>query len=329
MNNLKTVMAILFLAVTAVFYCAPARAETTVKGDESYSIAYINDFEGECELKRKGTEISEAVQDIYVPLYAGDTAITGSDGKLEIVFDDATILKLDKNSKLTIKNLTGTSKKRTVVELIKGKVMAVVKKLTEKEEFTVRTKMAMAAVKGTEFIVDADGDNPSFGVYEGAVEVSGLDMDGNVLHKIVLNKDEETKVIKTLHRPDRARRMGSLYKKRYSEINDLRGKIEYIREMRKSGKHQKYKIERRLKRIENMKKMYGDNPANYGKLSDKQKEVVDAIIGQEGAYRQAAQDEKRQAKSQRLKAMLKKQSKKTGEQTQEQVSETETTPDDR
>jgi len=311
---------ILFACIAMLIVIPASNAEVKSKSNTGYSIAYVNDFEGECEVRRNGTDIGEAIQDLYIPLYEGDTVSTETDSRIEVVFDDSTILKLDPNSKLNIKSLDRLGKNETIVELFKGKVIAIVKKLFEKEGFTVKTKMAMAAVKGTEFIVDTTGED-TVGVYDGAVEVSGLDMSGNVLHKIVLNRNEETVVTKGLRNPEKARRLGKNFIKRYKEISDLRGKIEYMRELRRSGKAQKFKVERRLKRIENLRTMMKSDPKRFNNLPEGQKALVNEIIKQE-PYLEAQQQaiDKKQQRTSRLKQYLKKRKPGASEDTQEKAT---------
>ncbi|HRU40320.1 MAG TPA: hypothetical protein P5511_10620, partial [Candidatus Goldiibacteriota bacterium] len=81
---------ICLLVLSAFLMAAFAGPHYAKQKEEDYSIAYINDYDGDCELKRKGQSTGEAILDIFIPLYRGDTVITGAGSKLEIVFDDAT-----------------------------------------------------------------------------------------------------------------------------------------------------------------------------------------------------------------------------------------------
>ena len=137
---MKNILKLLGCMLVIVFL---AQADYAKPKEEDYSVAYINDYEGDCELKKKGEDIGEAVSDIYVSLYQGDTVITEDDSRMEIVFDDSTIMKLDPNSRLVIRNLKREKTSETVLDLIKGKIYGIVKKLTQQEQFTVKTKMAM------------------------------------------------------------------------------------------------------------------------------------------------------------------------------------------
>jgi hypothetical protein len=292
-----------------------AQADYAKPKEEDYSIAYVNDYEGECELKKKGEDIGEAVSDIYLPLYQGDTVITEDDSRMEIVFDDATIMKLDPNSRLVIKNLKRGQTAETVLDLIKGKIFGVVKKLTQQEKFTVKTKMAMAAVKGTELIVET-GDEDKVGVFEGAVEVSNIDMSGNVLSRVIVDKNKEVTVVKHLKGPAKPGSLNRNFVKKFNELTDLREKIKYLREMRRTGKAKEFRLERKLKRIQNLK-MMRSNPEMSKKMTGEQKALIDEMVKQEEYY-QAQYDslkgKERKTKS-RIKAyMEKKKEEKAGEE---------------
>jgi len=299
---LLTLCAVMLLTVTA----AVKKTET------DYSIAYVNDIQGECEIKKKSEGFLEELTDIYTPLYEGDALMTGKDGRIEIVFDDSTIIKMDPRSKLLVKNLKRGKKNSTLLELVKGTVMAVVKKLTTDEEFAVKTKMAMAAVKGTEFIVETEGeDNDKVAVYEGAVAVSSYDMSGKELHKLVLDKDKETLITKKLRQPERPRPINKNFVKRYKEIKDIREKIQYVREMRRQGKHKELRLKRQLERINNIKKMRG-SPGFEKSLNSKQKAVLDAIESREQYYRDQLDELERKERKGGSRVKLYLENKKSG-----------------
>ncbi|HPD18816.1 MAG TPA: FecR domain-containing protein [Candidatus Goldiibacteriota bacterium] len=269
--------------------------------NEDYSIAYINDYEGDCELKRKGQSMGEAILDIYIPLYEGDMVITGYDSYVEIVFDDATIVKLDPNSKLVVRTLKREKENKTVIELIKGRLMGVINKLKGKEEFAVKTKLAMAAVKGTELIVET-GDEDSVGVFEGRVEVVSYNDEGNVKKKIILNKNQETKIVKYIG-PGEPGKLSKNYVKRYKEIKDIREKIEYVRKLRMKEEIKEYKLKRRLDRIDKLR-MMKNNPEIYKSMSLEQKKLVDEMIKLEPYYQAQLDEEKK--KDRKTKIMIKK-----------------------
>ncbi|HDQ25139.1 MAG TPA: hypothetical protein ENN43_00130 [bacterium] len=292
-------------AIAIIILALLAPLSQAAGADDDYSIAYINDFSGDCEIKRKGERTGEALRDIFIPLYEGDTVITEAGSTMEIVFDDATVLKLDPYSRLVIRNLKRDKKNTsTVLELIKGRVMGVIKKLTDKEEFAVRTKLAMAAVKGTELLVEtgARGDDDKVAVFKGKVEVSSFDMSGKVRHRVILNDNKETLIVKRIG-PEKPKSLSRNTVRKYNEIKDARKKLDYIREMRRSGKAREYRLERRLERIDNLKRMRSSDPS-FKKLDPKQKELIDEIIRREEYYRaqlgELKKKEKRPSRIQRL-----------------------------
>lgn len=269
------------------------------KAAEDYSIAYINDYEGECDLRRKNEREVRAVYDIFTPLYAGDTVMTGFSSSAEIVFDDETIIKLGPNSKMTVRNIDRKGTSKTVLDLLKGSIMAVVKKLNEKEEFSVRTKMAMAAVKGTEFIIET-GENEKVGVFEGAVSVSAFDMDGNPRNTVILLKDRETTIVKTMRKPGKPVRLSGNFVKRYKEVGDIREKLKMVREMRREGRAKEYRLERRLKRVENLKMIKNSDPAKFRSLPSEQRQLINEMIKMEQFYRQSLEKERKSKRNKRI-----------------------------
>jgi hypothetical protein len=274
------VIAGLVVFFALAFHAAPAAcAQPQADGQEDYSIAYINDFKGDCEMTQKGAGESEPVQDIYIPLHEGDTVSTGDTGSMEIVFDDATIVNLDGNSRLTIENLNRGDGDRTILSLIKGSLTAIVKKLMQKDEFMVKTNMAMAAVKGTEFSVEA-GENHRVGVFDGSVQVSGVDQRGRVTDRITVNKGSETVIDKTMRRPGRPGFFSENMKRRAGYVQDLRKKIVNLRALRKSGGLRRFKLDRRMNRIKYLKWAV-NNHEKYRNLQGKRKNAVNRVIMQE------------------------------------------------
>jgi hypothetical protein len=106
-------------------------------------------------------------------LEAGDAARTGEASWLEFRFSDNTLLRLQADSEMVLKNIESydDGSRRTVVELRKGKVWAVVE---EGSPFEIETPGLVAGVRGTKFRVDApEGDEPALlKTFEG--DVAGI-----------------------------------------------------------------------------------------------------------------------------------------------------------
>jgi len=97
-------------------------------------------------------------------LYAGDTLTTKRSGRVRFVLNDESVLTLAPGTTmvLTESMLDPINKKRTgFVNLVTGKARFFVKKFADfrYSTFNVKTKTAIAAVRGTVFIIQVEGDN--------------------------------------------------------------------------------------------------------------------------------------------------------------------------
>jgi len=123
--------------------------------DEMVStVAVVTIIEGEVELFRPSVvdamEISEGM-DILV----GDELITAKDGNMELELKDGSVLKIGPSSYITIievnvVEVTGLS--HTVIELVSGKIRALVASLVfEESSYTIKSKNVTVGVRGTDF----------------------------------------------------------------------------------------------------------------------------------------------------------------------------------
>ncbi len=215
------------------------------------SIAVVSDYAGSCYVKRTGTRDFKSVE-INMPVYQGDEFKTGNGSFIEITFDDVSIIKLDSNTVLRINELTRKANiARTVFNLTWGRILAVVDKLrTPDSAFEVHTKMAIAAVKGTELAVETDDNKTSLGVYEGEVKYTGKDKNGNKIDYKNVSKGKESYVLNNDRKPtspEKLRTMLHLEK----HFGKLREEIRVIREIKeKEGKDGviKFRIKKKLEK---------------------------------------------------------------------------------
>jgi len=132
----------------------------------------------------------------------------------------------------------------TVIQLLKGRLLAIVDKLRSPEStFEIHTKMAVAAVKGTEFAVDASDDESSLAVNEGLVryihstdrKVSELVGTGN---QAKLNAREKRIMLSALGREWQFDR----------QFGKMREEIRIIRELKKENNDGliQYRIKKKL-----------------------------------------------------------------------------------
>ncbi|PIR16217.1 MAG: hypothetical protein COV48_10130 [Elusimicrobia bacterium CG11_big_fil_rev_8_21_14_0_20_64_6] len=105
-----------------------------------------------------------------MPLEQGDRVVVDAGGYAEVVLDGDNLITVRENSDFKIEE---TSKGSSSFFLKIGSLLAKIHKLGELR-LSVRTPTAVAAVRGTEFGVEVEGENSHFGVFdEGKVEVTG------------------------------------------------------------------------------------------------------------------------------------------------------------
>lgn len=120
-------------------------------------------------------------EDFY--LHVGDTIKTFK-GSVLVKFADDSVLRLEENTVLIFNRLTQFGKSGmtdTGLRLEKGRVSTKVKPNKENgSRYEISTPSAVAAVRGTEFRVNADSDGTDLEVVEGVVEFSIRDQQLNV-----------------------------------------------------------------------------------------------------------------------------------------------------
>lgn len=109
------------------------------------------------------------------PVHLGDTIVTAA-GKVKIALDDGSIISVGENSRLRIVGYDATSGNvKTRVGLISGALRLFVAKVTPSGKFEVETETAIAAVRGTDWMIEATPDLTSVALVSGVVAVSGRD----------------------------------------------------------------------------------------------------------------------------------------------------------
>lgn len=105
-----------------------------------------------------------------IPLQDGDRIETGEDGKAELSFDGEGIVTVDPDTDVQVSSLHHG---KTELMLKAGALVSKLKTLLQGRRFAVRTPTAVAAVRGTEFGVEVDGEDTHVGVFdEGQVAVA-------------------------------------------------------------------------------------------------------------------------------------------------------------
>ena len=143
-----------------------------VSAQTSVSIKVLSS-EGQVEIRRDSTGRVLTQTIAFKPnddLFAGDTIITGKDGKLVLALSDGSQAVVAAKTTLIIQDLTQSP--RTLFQLLKGKTRIHIEKLGgQPNPYRVNTPTAVIAVRGTIFDVEVSDDETQVYLHEGAVDV--------------------------------------------------------------------------------------------------------------------------------------------------------------
>ncbi len=126
-------------------------------------------------------------------LEAGDVVVTGPNSRAAIILRDETLIKLNANSKITIQDViknikpvsTGASDK-TLIKQESGEMWIRTKNRPGKLE--IDTKSGSAAIRGTEFTINANDNKTLLTLLDGTAELS------NSQGSILVTKNEQGEV---------------------------------------------------------------------------------------------------------------------------------------
>lgn len=135
------------------------RAASDVENETAPMAAVVTIVTGEVQLIRSG------VADVFgvcegMDVLVRDELTTAVDGDVELRLEDGSVLKIGPSShvviiEVNVVEVTGTS--RTVIELISGKLRALVTPLvSEESSYTIRSENVTVGVRGTDFGVSYD-----------------------------------------------------------------------------------------------------------------------------------------------------------------------------
>jgi len=138
-------------------------------------------------LRVRGDAWVEGGKGKFIPLKAGQLVVEGDllstgKGTLYLSMADKSTVTMGHWTEMIIKSQKVKKKEtRTVFRLFSGIFKAIVSKLSKNSVYEVRTDMATAAVKGTEFSVEAEeGETSNVMVSKGVVNYQTLDGKNNV-----------------------------------------------------------------------------------------------------------------------------------------------------
>jgi hypothetical protein len=145
-------------------------------GAQQLSSAKVLSIEGQVEIRRQPDgqpRIQKIAFKVEDELKAGDTIITGRNGRLVLGLADGSQAVIAPQTTVVIKDLSHSP--RTLFNIIRGKTRIHIEKLGgQPNPYRVNTPTAVIAVRGTIFDVLVERDETQVFLHEGEVEVTNL-----------------------------------------------------------------------------------------------------------------------------------------------------------
>ncbi|EQA45723.1 sigma factor regulatory protein, FecR/PupR family [Leptospira broomii serovar Hurstbridge str. 5399] len=192
------------LAISFLIACGPKTGLDQVKSEAPIAPAKIVWIVGDVKIQsaagEKKAELGQTVS-------GADTIFTGANGSVEIIVADSGIIKVSKNSELSVATIVSDSGSEVKVNVNYGKIVTMVRKEHKNSDFKVVTPTALAGVRGTTFLTSVE--NPSgnkancaqsgcdvrFAVLEGSVAVTKVGEESEVIldrnRELTLKKNQK------------------------------------------------------------------------------------------------------------------------------------------
>lgn len=208
MKKVLTFLLITFASFT-FYHCSAKKSNesTVIEPKEKVQSVRVAWSMGDVFILRSDTEMKP---ELGMELNERDSIVTKKNGSLEIMISDKGVIKISKNSKISVSSiLTSEGKGETNVHVNYGKIVTVLKKEKKDEKFNVSTPTSIAGVRGTTFLTiveapeDKDGNvsvdsctkkscNTKFAVIEGSISVKKT----GEADEVILEKNSEITVTK-------------------------------------------------------------------------------------------------------------------------------------
>ena len=165
--------------------------------------------------------INKEIEELAVndELFTDEILITEKDSYADIHFQDDSLVRLKKESKLAIKALPTLEDPIVKLKLLEGKALFNIRKSSDKIKFKVNTINSLVGVKGTEFSVDFNLAelNTTVKVLEGEVQT----LNKKYPDKIVDLKSGEKLDLPGLSEPKAPEKMSEEERQELQDINDI------------------------------------------------------------------------------------------------------------
>lgn len=165
------------------------------------SVGVFTVVKGNIKIQRAGKKKLKKAK-VGTKIKAKDVIIAGKNSRAKVTMMDNNILNISPDTKLELANYKMSKdggEKNVTLNLMYGKVRSSVKQKYDgkKNTYRVKTKSAVAGVRGTDFIVGYSLSNLQSNIvtFEGQVEVgSGINPSGQIMNAVKVNPGQFTNV---------------------------------------------------------------------------------------------------------------------------------------
>ena len=224
-----------FAALSAVWLAVSAAPGGTPPASAADASARLHYAKGTVQIKKSaaGAWVAAKRGQAVAP---GAQIRTTNGSWAQIKTADGDRVQLSPRTTVSLKEATA---KQTTFEVLLGRMRSVVRRLGNRRKYNVRTPLAVASVRGTEFdtIVDEDGKS-TFEVYKGIVGVKDLEGLGS---EVSVFKGQRTTIERGAP-PTPPQSLNKETRRRFEQRQDQRSAKEMARlEARREITHQKFK----------------------------------------------------------------------------------------
>jgi hypothetical protein len=185
--------AALVIALTSALFLLVA-APSPARAQAGPAVARVAAIEGTAGVERFGSRQQSPLA-VEAPLYRADTIHTGAGSRLRIAFDDETAVTLGELASLRITQIADSAQsgaQSSRLTVLAGTARFRVRPAPGRSLVETWTPTAVAAVRGTEYIVEVTAPGTAVLVIDGVVAVSNYRPD--VRGTVVLRSGEGTSV---------------------------------------------------------------------------------------------------------------------------------------
>lgn len=159
-----------------------------------HKILVIHSFFGNVSIQSNNSTQQPKVGD---SLSSNDVIITGKGSIVDLLYRDSGIIRINENTKVTVSSLIKGDADDVVLTIDTGKTFATLGKLKKGDNFALKSKTVIAAVRGTSFRMVATKEGASVDVVTGKVKVQPVSNNTVVEDVEVIVEENQTVALDT------------------------------------------------------------------------------------------------------------------------------------